>query len=205
MNYKNAYLIDVPANSSARKTIDTATSGWLGVVQFSYDSAATGDVGIQIRKAGNNDWLTIASQAIAAKGEAVWTGNQLVNESDLLRVTNETGTACAVYVTVTYEPFGAGSWQTFAVGEADDSSSSSSSESSSVSSKSSSSQSSSNSSSQTNSGSSQSSSSNSSNSSSSQTNSESSQSSGSSNSSSSQSVSSGSSDSSSSSSVSSQT
>jgi hypothetical protein len=121
---------------------DISICGWIGVAQFVFNSAASGDVSLKLKQNGETSWSTLAIDTPSTKGEIIWTGNQVIRDGDTLRIVNETGTAVTVFLTFVYEPWGAGSWQefTFGAGEASSSSSSSSSSLSSESSKSSSSE-----------------------------------------------------------------
>ena len=131
MNYKTTVRVDVPATSSYNLTIDTSTSGWIGVIQFHYSADVTGNVGLQQRRQddeGNWETMVIATGALSTEADAVWNGSQFFNTGDILRINNECASAASVYITILYEPFGAGTWQEFAAGAADESSSSSSEE-----------------------------------------------------------------------------
>ena len=134
MDMKNIIRKTVAAGASENIVVDTSNNGWSSVVHFHFATAATGDLGISVKR--NSVWYGVAVQALAAEGEGIWTGNLWTNDGDTIKLSNLTGVEASVYIVQTYELSGAGSWQTIDVGETEESSSSS--YSSSVSSKSSS-------------------------------------------------------------------
>lgn len=165
MDFVNLIIEDVAIVSNI--TIEEGINkGWLNIVQFHFDSAASGDIGLELRRSEDSVLQVIAALTVSSKGDAIWHGDQFLRAGDILRINNGTGVDCKVYITFTNENYQHGAWTEFAVGAGDESSSSSSIDSSSSSSSSSTSSSSSSSTSSDSSSSSSSISSNSSSSSS---------------------------------------
>lgn len=119
----------------------TSTAGWLGVVEIGFDGAYVGDVSIRVKPNLDNKYYPVGGVTLSSEGTAIWTGNAVLRDGDVLNITKNTSNAASVYITYTYEAWGAGTWQTFDAGEFEESTSSSSDSSSSESSNSSSSKS----------------------------------------------------------------
>ena len=125
MNFKNRkeYNIDAGVTQTGI-TIDSSTSGWIGTVRFRFDSNATGVVGVRAQIRGED--VQSGVDTLAAKIDAVWMGNLMLETGDTLIIVTEPAVACTVFVTYVYEPWGLGGWQDFAADVLELSSSSSS-------------------------------------------------------------------------------
>jgi len=96
-------------------TVDKSNAGWMGTVQYVFPSDVSGDVSLRMKPMGETFWVVLAAATLSSQGNAIWTGNVVLRDGDILRLGSEVGTACDIYVTYVYEPWGEGSWQKFAV------------------------------------------------------------------------------------------
>jgi hypothetical protein len=107
-----------------------STCGWLGIVRFEFGSDISGDIAIKIKRRGESFTSIIAGSTISGDGVAVWNGNEILRDGDTLIFSKDAEETCTIIIDFVYEPWGAGTWQTFQVGEYEESSSSSESSSS---------------------------------------------------------------------------
>lgn len=136
MNYKNTYIGTISAGTTDLSITGAEPNmGYIGYIIWHFTGGATSGV-IGAYHVINGVEIPIANRTLSTKQTAHWVApGTVINAGDTLRILNDTGDACNIYVCYTYEAIGNGGWTEFEAGlDASSSSSSSSSKSSSSSS-----------------------------------------------------------------------
>jgi len=128
MNYKTRYVGSMGAGvTDLEIPCVEPLMGWVGYVTFNFSAAASGVIGLY--HIVGSDEIMVASTTLSSKQVAHFNAASIYCAyGDSLRLLNDTGTTCSVYVNYVYEPYGIGEWITYAEGV--DNTSSTSSESS---------------------------------------------------------------------------
>ena len=130
MNRKKYVMSAAETYLDVTADVGVSNCGWLGVVHYKFASSVSGDLSLRLKQNGETAWSVLATVTPSSKTDLIWTGNQILQSGDVLRIGKEIATACTIWISYVYEPWGVGSWQEFLASAAEASSSSSSSQSS---------------------------------------------------------------------------